>query len=106
MNEFYLYRQFPKYFFDDKTEVVNITISRLFTINFYNPKHTYNKEHKLEGVPDVGAMEGADLKKLLQKAVVHYHPDRIDVEKFGKKRKVLGEEITKYLTRRYESFKL
>ena len=65
-----------------------------------------NPEHKLKGVPDVGAMEPAVLKKLLQKAIVHYHPDRIDVEKFGKKRKVLGEEITKYLTRRYESLKL
>ena len=30
-----------------------------------------NPEHKLEGVPDVGDMERADVKKLLQKAVVH-----------------------------------
>lgn len=65
-----------------------------------------NPANKLEGVPDQGPMDPSDLKKVLQKAVVHYHPDRVDVEKFGKKRKVLCEEITKYLTRRYESFKI
>ena len=65
-----------------------------------------NPDFKLEGVPEKGPMESSDLKKVLQKAIIHYHPDRVDVEKYGKKRKVLSEEITKYLTRRYESFKI
>ena len=45
------------------------------------------------------------LKKILQKAVTHYHPDRCNVEKHGKKWKVLCEEITKYLTGKYEGYK-
>lgn len=65
-----------------------------------------NPEHKLEGVPEDGKKPPTDLKKILQRAVVHYHPDRVDVEKYGMKRKVLSEEITKYLTLRYEFFKV
>lgn len=82
------------------------TRSEGFLKYIYKTFPPVNPDHKLEGVPDVGAMEAADLKKVLQKAVVHYHPDRIDVEKHGKKQKVLCEEITKYLTRRYETFKV
>ncbi|XP_067650439.1 uncharacterized protein [Haliotis asinina] len=46
------------------------------------------------------------LKKLYQKAITHYHPDKADVERDGKKWKVLSEEITKYLTQHYENMKL
>ena len=42
------------------------------------------------------------LKKLFLKAIVHYHPDKVDVERFGEKTKVLNEEITKYLSSFYE----
>ena len=49
--------------------------------------------------------EWRDLKKLYQKAVIHYHPDKVDVEQHGKKWKVLSEEITKLLTRHYEFYK-
>ena len=45
------------------------------------------------------------MKKCLQKAVCHYHPDNVDGEKHGKKWKVLSEEICKVLTQRYEQMK-
>lgn len=66
-----------------------------------------NKEHKLEGgLKKKGFhVEHDKLKKILQKAVVHYHPDKVDTEKHGKVWKVLSEEITKRLTRRYERMK-
>ena len=41
----------------------------------------------------------------LQKAVIHYHPDKVDVKEHGMKWKVLCEEIEKILTRKYESYK-
>ncbi|XP_061188288.1 uncharacterized protein LOC133196411 [Saccostrea echinata] len=43
-----------------------------------------------------------NIKKALQKAVTHYHPDRSEPEKNGLKWKVMSEEITKFLTSRYE----
>ena len=49
--------------------------------------------------------EWAELKKLYQKAVVHYHPDKVDEEEHGAKWKVLTEEITKLLTNIYEFYK-
>lgn len=65
------------------------------------------KEHKLEGgLKKKGFhVEHDKLKKILQKAVIHYHPDKVDMEKHGKVWKVLSEEITKRLTRRYECMK-
>ena len=42
----------------------------------------------------------------MKNAIIHYHPDRQNVEKHGKKWKVLCEEITKILTSRYESHKI
>ena len=41
----------------------------------------------------------------MKKAVVHYHPDRCDVNVDGEELKVLYEEICKVLTRRYETLK-
>ena len=43
--------------------------------------------------------------KSLQKAIIHYHPDRVLIDEHGLKRKVLNEEITKHLTLRYEQVK-
>ncbi|XP_061188601.1 uncharacterized protein LOC133196757 [Saccostrea echinata] len=66
-----------------------------------------NKEHKLDGnVKKKGSyVDHCALKKTLQKAIIHYHPDKVDMEKHGKVWKVLSEEITKRLTRRYEAMK-
>nr|KAG5691789.1 hypothetical protein BaRGS_003185 [Batillaria attramentaria] len=66
----------------------------------YPPK---NKLHKLGEVPSAPDMN--QVKKLYQKAVTHYHPDKVTEEEHGKQWKVLTEEITKFLTRTYESFK-
>ena len=45
------------------------------------------------------------MKKALQQAVIHYHPDSVNEEKHGKKCKVFFEEITKFCTQRYEVMK-
>ncbi|XP_052057822.1 uncharacterized protein LOC127698399 [Mytilus californianus] len=90
---------------DLKQNDANHTQSDEFLKYVYEKFPPVNPENKLEGLPDSGTIARADLKKILQKAVVHYHPDRVDVEKHGMKRKVLSEEITKYLTLRYEFFK-
>ncbi|KAK3102669.1 hypothetical protein FSP39_013052 [Pinctada imbricata] len=63
-----------------------------------NPEHTLPKE--------IDSTDKQAFKKLLQTSVVHYHPDRSDPEKNGMKWKVLSEQITKYLTNRYEAIKL
>lgn len=42
-----------------------------------------------------------DVGKATQKAILHYHPDKQDFEKHGKKWYVFCEEITKRLTARY-----
>ena len=65
----------------------------------YPPK---NPEHKLND-KDVG--EWTKSKKILLTAIFHYHPDKQDKEKHGKKWAVLCEEITKLLNRRYETCK-
>ncbi|XP_050406722.1 uncharacterized protein LOC126822039 [Patella vulgata] len=62
-----------------------------------------NDKHVLGELPD--QPEPAQLKKLYQKAVVHFHPDKIDISVHGKKWKVLSEEICKILTSQYESYK-
>ena len=68
-----------------------------------------NEDHKLPSdLPDISngiQAYNSELKTILRKAIIHYHPDRCNVEKHGKKWKVLCEEICKMLTRRYESFK-
>ena len=50
-------------------------------------------------------LEHGELKKLYLRAVIHYHPDRVDEEEHGAKWKVLTEEITKLLTSSYEIYK-
>jgi hypothetical protein len=45
------------------------------------------------------------LKRLYQKAVVHYHSDKIDEKIHGINWKVMSEEICKLLTANYEFLK-
>ena len=75
-------------------------------------RHVYQKhppkrkEFKLGKVPEVGSdIYRKDMKALLRNAVIHYHPDKVDVDKDGKAWKVLCEEISKYLSSKYETFK-
>ena len=75
-------------------------------------RHVYEKhppkrkEFKLGKIPEVGSdTYRKDMKALLRNAVIHYHPDKIDVEKHGTAWKVLCEEISKYLSCKYEIFK-
>jgi len=65
----------------------------------YPPK---NPEHKLN---DKDLDEGAKMKKTLLTAILHYHPDKQDKEKHGRKWAVLCEEITKLLNGRFEMYK-
>ena len=65
----------------------------------YPPK---NPEHKLD---DKDLDEGANMKKTLLTAILHYHPDKQDKEKHGRKWAVLCEEITKLLNGRYAAYK-
>ncbi|KAK6169075.1 hypothetical protein SNE40_020196 [Patella caerulea] len=62
-----------------------------------------NKKHTLGEIPKQPEIN--DLKKLYQRAVVHYHPDKIDVSVHGMEWKVMSEEIVKVLTSHYEYFK-
>ncbi|CAC5411014.1 unnamed protein product [Mytilus coruscus] len=75
-----------------------------FIYKCFPPK---NPEHKLLGIPRKKGihLESSLLKKILQKAIVHFHPDRVNADKHGKAWKVIAEEITKCLTRRYECLK-
>lgn len=70
----------------------------IFIYETFPPKTNYTPLKK----KDVIGKPMAKLKKLFTKALVHYHPDKVDVERFGMKAKVLNEEITKYLSSFYE----
>ena len=56
-----------------------------------------NKKHQLE--------TSGTKKRMLQKALQHYHPDAQDKEKHGMTWVVLAEEITKVLTQKYNTMK-
>lgn len=73
----------------------------MFIYETYPPKTKYKVPKKA----DVIGQPKEKLKKLFQKAVISYHPDKQDVKKFGMKWKVLSEEITKMLTNFYEVYK-
>ncbi|XP_071949479.1 uncharacterized protein [Antedon mediterranea] len=62
------------------------------------------KKHKLPK-QDPSKMEQSQIKKLLQKAIVHYHPDRNSKEKHGIEWYVLCEEISKVFTDKYNRMK-
>ena len=75
-------------------------------------KHVYKKHppkkeiFKLGAIPEIGSdTYRKDMKALFRNAVIHYHPDKVDVHKDGLAWKVLCEEISKHLSSRYESFK-
>jgi len=65
----------------------------------YPPK---NPEHKLD---DKDLDNSTKMKKAVLTAIQHYHPDKQDKEKHGRKWAVLSEEITKLLNGRYEAYK-
>ncbi|KAK3603653.1 hypothetical protein CHS0354_017369 [Potamilus streckersoni] len=65
-----------------------------------------NPLHKLELTKKEEEDDFQVKYRCLQKAIIHYHPDRVDEAKFGLKCKVLYEEITKRLTKRYEQVKV
>ena len=56
-------------------------------------------------IAQISKAPGDALKKLLAKAIVYYHPDKIDTEVHGVEYKVWCEEIVKYLTSKYEMMK-
>jgi hypothetical protein len=74
-----------------------------FVCYVYKTYPPLNPKHKLGAIPKKPSPK--DINKLLQKAVIHYHPDRVDAEVHGMKVKMLMEEITKYLTQLYECVK-
>lgn len=47
-----------------------------------------------------------NIKKCLQKAITHYHPDRNSIEEYGPEWHFTADEITKNLTKLYEVMKL
>lgn len=71
-----------------------------FIYKKYVPKNPMYKGNVVPKDPEI-----IEWKKLYCKAIVHYHPDKVDVEKHGLKWKVLSEEITKLLTQHYERLK-
>ena len=56
-------------------------------------------------IEQISKAPGDALKKLLAKAIVYYHPDKIDTKAHGMEYKVWCEEITKNLTGKYEMMK-
>ncbi len=76
-----------------------------FIQHIYKTFPPKNKHHKLPAAAKLEAMDRLEVKKVLQKAVLHYHPDKVDAEKHGIKWKLLCEDITKQFTRRYECYK-
>lgn len=69
------------------------------------PLKTKPENFSLLTKEEVDKMTRPAKKKAFQKAVVYYHPDKVDVEKYGMKWKVLCGEITKILTGVYETYK-
>jgi len=66
-------------------------------------KHVYSKHPPKNPAHVMGSLDGEELKKSLQKAITHYHPDKAPAD--DRNWKVLCEEITKYLTSAYSRFK-
>ncbi|OWF51011.1 hypothetical protein KP79_PYT19606 [Mizuhopecten yessoensis] len=70
----------------------------------FPPKNPLHKE-LFEVLSKPSDIDYSKTKKLYQKAVVNYHPDRANVEENGVQWKVITEEITKLLNRRYNRMK-
>lgn len=72
-------------------------------------KHIYNKykpKNPAHVFEEFDLKEDIQTKKRLQKAILHFHPDKVDVKEHGWEWKIMTEEITKYLTKRYEIIKV
>jgi hypothetical protein len=67
-------------------------------------KHLYTTHPPKHPLHVMGSTETAVMKKTLQQAILHYHPDK-QLADHGRKWFVLCEEITKTLTNKYEYFK-
>ncbi|XP_046380640.2 uncharacterized protein LOC124151971 [Haliotis rufescens] len=91
---------------DDLTKI-NSTFEKSTKMEFleflYKTYPPTNSTYKKEALPDNPDIKGVN--KVYCKAVTHYHPDKVDVEKHGLKWKVLSGEITKLLTMSYEDMK-
>ncbi len=89
---------------DARTQFIGNDAELLLHIyKIFPPKNT---THKPPPKKEINKMDNKGLKKVYQKAVLHYHPDKQDKEKYGRKWQVLCDEITKHLTRIYEAYKL
>lgn len=62
------------------------------------PKHVPNFSVDLKAI---SSTPGEGVKKLVSKAIVHYHPDKVDKAEHGMAYKVLCEEIVKCLNAKY-----
>ena len=70
------------------------------------PKHKPAAEWKhLEEEARTSKAGSKERKRVLQKLIYVYHPDKVDKEKFDDKYHVLCEEISKELTKRYTHLK-
>ncbi len=89
---------------DAKTKFTDNDAELLLHIyKVFPPKNT---THKPPPEKEIKEMDKKDLKKVYQKAVLHYHPDKQDKEKYGRKWQGLCDEITKIITGVYEAYKL
>ena len=68
------------------------------------PKHCTASKFNVN-VKEIAKAPGDSLKKLLAKAIVYYHPDKINTEEHDMEYKVWCEEIVKNLTAKYEMMK-
>lgn len=90
-----LAEKFKKYFVRDKEQGGEFL---MFIYETFPPKVNCTPPMK----EDVVGKPISELEKMFQKAVIRYHPDKVDVDRFGMKAKILNEEITKRLTSFYE----
>ena len=89
----------------NELQVKSVMSAQKFLVWLYKthpPQHTKTFDVNLKEIEKATAEQ---CNKLLAKAIVFYHPDKIDAKVFGMEYKVFSEEITKYLTSKYECFK-
>lgn len=88
---------------DKKFSNLSIQKSLVWLYTAHPPTHCTAK-FKVD-IKGISSAPGDSLKKLLAKAIVFYHPDKIDVVEHGMKYKVWSEEVVKNLTAKYETMK-
>ena len=74
----------------------------IYVYKTYPPK--WRTDSKLPDPLPTDSIQSEVWKPIFRNAVIHYHPDKCDVEKDGKKWKVLCEEIFKIIIGYYEYF--